>query len=151
METKYWAQVDQFNAMYRLPRPERPEPFSDQRLLFFKDILLEEVAEVDEIFSLTDPRARLVALADWLGDLIVYCSTEGRRHGLPMAEILAIIMDSNFSKLGPDGQPMYDARGKVVKGPHYWGPEPKIDRLLEEAVPPEYHEIFSDNIEDILA
>ena len=45
--------------------------------------------------------------------------------------VLDIIMDSNESKLGADGNPIYDANGKFLKGPHYWQPEPKIKALLE--------------------
>src|SRR6476620_5595229 len=40
------------------------------------------------------------------------------------------IMDSNESKLGADGNPIYDANGKFLKGPNYWKPEPKIQELL---------------------
>jgi hypothetical protein len=40
-------------------------------------------------------------------------------------------MESNFSKLGADGQPIYDERGKVMKGPSYWKPEPRIRSLLD--------------------
>jgi hypothetical protein len=44
--------------------------------------------------------------------------------------VLQIIMDSNASKLGADGKPIYDANGKFLKGPNYWKPEPKIRELL---------------------
>ena len=40
-------------------------------------------------------------------------------------------MDSNESKLGADGNPIYDGNGKFLKGPNYWKPEPKIKALLE--------------------
>mgnify|MGYP003351314656 CR=1 FL=1 len=46
-------------------------------------------------------------------------------------EVLDIIMDSNESKLGADGKPIYDANGKFLKGPNYWKPEPKIKSMLE--------------------
>jgi predicted HAD superfamily Cof-like phosphohydrolase len=49
---------------------------------------------------------------------------------LPLDQVLAIIMQSNFSKLGADGLPIYDERGKVMKGPNYWKPEPKIQAML---------------------
>jgi len=45
--------------------------------------------------------------------------------------VLDVIMDSNESKLGADGKPIYDANGKFLKGPGYWKPEPKIKALLE--------------------
>lgn len=49
--------------------------------------------------------------------------------------ILDIIMASNFSKLGADGKPIYDDRGKVLKGPGYWKPEPKISAYLSQRKP----------------
>ena len=39
-------------------------------------------------------------------------------------------MDSNQSKLGADGKPIYDANGKFLKGPNYWKPEPRIRELI---------------------
>jgi hypothetical protein len=34
--------------------------------------------------------------------------------------------------LGEDGKPIYDERGKVMKGPNYWAPESKIKKFLED-------------------
>lgn len=51
--------------------------------------------------------------------------------GLPMSSVLRIIMESNFSKLGADGLPIYDSDNKVQKGSNYWKPEPKIKEMLE--------------------
>ena len=69
-------------------------------------------------------------LADLLGDIQVYCASEMAKFGLPLDQVLAIIMQSNFSKLGADGKPIYDERGKVMKGPDYWKPEPKLQAML---------------------
>lgn len=44
--------------------------------------------------------------------------------------MLDVIMDSNESKLGADGKPIYDENGKFLKGPNYWKPEPRIKTLL---------------------
>jgi len=68
-----------------------------------------------------------------LGDIQVYCASEMAKFGLPLDQILGIIMQSNLSKLGADGQPIYDERGKVQKGPGYWKPEPAILTLLKTA------------------
>ena len=70
-------------------------------------------------------------LSDWLGDMIVYCATEAGRWGIPIEGVLEIIMQSNASKLGADGLPIYDERAKVMKGPNYWKPEPKIREQLK--------------------
>ena len=76
----------------------------------------------------------LVALADLLGDLTVYCRSEALKFGLPLEDLLEVIMDSNESKLGADGKPIYDVNGKFLKGPNYWKPEPKIKELLQAAI-----------------
>jgi predicted HAD superfamily Cof-like phosphohydrolase len=78
----------------------------------------------------------LTALADLLGDIQVYCGSEMVKFGLPIDDVLFIIMQSNFSKMGADGNPIYDERGKLQKGPHYWKPEPKIRELLRSMLTP---------------
>lgn len=59
-----------------------------------------------------------------------FAALETRFSGLDYWVVLDIIMQSNFSKLGEDGKPIYDERGKVMKGPNYWKPEPKIREYL---------------------
>ncbi|MBI1891453.1 MAG: pyrophosphatase [Burkholderiales bacterium] len=131
--------IEKFNGIYKLPVSQTPTlevgvPPVD-RLTAFKDILIEEIHEIDEIVETLkrggEPLAVLTMLADLLGDIQVYCASEMAKFGLPLNEVLSIIMQSNFSKLGADGKPIYDERGKVMKGPDYWKPEPKIQALLE--------------------
>ena len=125
------------NAMYRLPANERPTlPLNlIERLTGFKATLLDEVHEIDEIVALAQNGAAAidiaVALADLLGDIMVYCRSEALKYGLPLEEVLDVIMDSNESRLGRDGNPIYDANGKFLKGPAYCKPEPRIKALLE--------------------
>ena len=126
------------NAMYKLPASDRPALPADtaERLVNFKATLMDEVHEIDEIVALSksggSPADIAVAIADVLGDIVVYCRSEALKYGLPLEEVLDIIMDSNESKLGADGKPIYDANGKFLKGPNYWKPEPRIKALLEE-------------------
>jgi len=54
---------------------------------------------------------------------------------LPADAVDRLIMDSNESKLGADGRPIYDANGKFLKGPNYWKPEPRIRALLQDLNP----------------
>jgi NTP pyrophosphatase (non-canonical NTP hydrolase) len=142
--TRSFAQrIAAMNAMYRLPandRPSLPENVAE-RLVKFKATLLDEVHEIDEIVALSQNGAAAIdiaaAIADLLGDIVVYCRSEALKYGLPLEEVLEIIMDSNESKLDRDGNPIYDANGKFLKGPNYWKPEPRIKALLEaRGVPP---------------
>ena len=149
MTTKFDEQIKDFNRMYGLacmdtpgvPRlpvfgpGTSPRAQLDEYLEKVYSIFKEELDEVDAIRDkVRDPNATmldiLTELADWLGDLQVYCASEMTKFGLPVSEVLDIIMASNMSKLGPDGKPIYDARGKVLKGEGYWKPEPKIQKLL---------------------
>lgn len=128
--------------MYKLPANDHPVLPEDivGRLTKFKATLLDEVHEIDEIVELLKnggaPADILVAMADLLGDIVVYCRSEALKYGLPLEAVLDIIMDSNESKLDAQGNPIYDANGKFLKGPNYWKPEPKIKALLEGAGSP---------------
>jgi len=136
---------------YNLEAADSRDMITD-RLINFKKIISEEIEEVNDIaqsiklgFKMKDgilvepkteytPMEFLTDMADWLGDIQVYCASEMARYGIPIKETLSIIMSSNFSKLGVDGKPIYDERGKVQKGPGYWKPEPQIQAMLEEKV-----------------
>lgn len=137
MTTESFARrIAAMNAMYRLPAHEKPTLPADtaDRLRKFKTTLLDEVHEIDDIIAATEagapPLETAVAIADLLGDIIVYCRSEALKYGIPLEAVLDIIMDSNESKLGADGNPIYDANGKFLKGPNYWKPEPRIQELL---------------------
>ena len=138
MTRSFAERIAAMNAMYKLPAHESPTLTENvaERLAKFKATLLDEVHEVDDIVALAKSGASkldiAVAIADVLGDIIVYCRSEALTYGLPLEEVLDVIMDSNESKLGADGKPIYDANGKFLKGPNYWKPEPKIKALLEQ-------------------
>ncbi len=118
------------------------------RLKEFKKILLDEVSEVDEMIQKMEEAFKnqkhgeipsysqvdfLTDMSDWLGDLRVYIDSEAVRYGIPMNEVLDIIMQSNFSKLDENGLPIIKD-GKFQKGPFYWKPEAKIKLLLEQRI-----------------
>ncbi len=136
MAKAFRDRIQTMNEMYKLPVHDAPHLFegTDDRLLKFKRTLLDEVAEIDEIVEQIQGGeseiAIQVAIADLLGDIIVYCRSEAMKYGIPLEEVLDVIMDSNESKLGADGKPIYDENGKFLKGPNYWKPEPRIKELL---------------------
>lgn len=157
--SQFQDDIKKFNGIYKLPVATVPtlkavgNPI--ERLHAFKNILAEELDEIGEVIAKVESALSqneseshdltmdaLTALADLLGDIQVYCASEMAKFGLPLDAILSLIMQSNFSKLGADGNPIYDERGKVLKGPNYWKPEPKIEemlrhRILSEPVPNE--------------
>lgn len=73
----------------------------------------------------------LTDIADWLGDIPVYCRSEAMKYGLPLEEVLEVIMGSNFTKLPSDGVPVHDANGKFLKDmTNFVPPEPAIKTIL---------------------
>jgi NTP pyrophosphatase (non-canonical NTP hydrolase) len=139
-EPSFFDDVWQFNTVFNLPTPPNPvmvvTPEQRQalgaRLAEFTGVLLDEVDEVNDIVKAlaTDaaPIDIVTDLADWLGDIIVYCTSEALRHGIPIEQVLALIMRSQYSKLD-NGKPIY-AHGKVQKGPGFVPPEQAIAELL---------------------
>ena len=136
MSKKFSDRILEMNYMYNLPVNKIPciDDATESRLRGFKKTLVDEVNEIDEIILMVEAGADsvdvAVAIADLLGDIIVYCRSEALKYGLPLEEVLDIIMDSNQSKLGKDGKPIYDENGKFLKGPNYWKPEAKIKELI---------------------
>ena len=146
--------TERMNTMYRLPISEFPsldnlgeDPVS--RLDKFKKTMLEEIDEFDvaagssgktirqlvaEAQSPDEKLDALVALADWFGDMIVFIQSEALKFGIPLLDALVLIYGSNFTKLGPDGKPIYNENGKFMKGENYVPPEPAIKAVLQDCI-----------------
>src|SRR5665648_1123486 len=119
--------IQAMNVMYRLPAYDS---VTADQLTKFKRTLSDEVREIDDIVRECAGQASnvelRVMLADLLGDVVVYCHSEALKYGIPLDDVLNIIMASNESKLDTDGEPIYNADGKFLKGTGYWQPEPQI-------------------------
>lgn len=66
-----------------------------------------------------------------LSDLVFVCYQFAACHGLDLDTAMDRVFDSNMSKLGDDGQPIYRADGKVLKGPNY--APPCLDDLYQRS------------------
>lgn len=140
------AQIALMNATYELPAVNNLFTLAE-RLPNFKIILGKEFKELEDIITkmqdaLDNEQTQdfsalylslVVMMADLLGDICVYCFSEAARYGIPMAQVLSAIMDSNFTKLDADGKPIKDENGKFLKGPNFRPPEPAIENILRAA------------------
>lgn len=137
--SQFSKDIVKFNDIYKLPINTVPTLNIGTdvvtRLNAFRDIMDEEIMEIVPIIEAINDGADqadvLTAIADLLVDIQIYCASELLKFGIPMDKVQEIIMQSNFSKLGADGLPIYDERGKVQKGPSYYTPEPEIKVLIE--------------------
>lgn len=90
--------IARLNGIYKLPVSSVPTldvgvPVVE-RLKAFKDILMEECDEIDDIVAAAargdDPLAILTMLADLLDDIQVYCASEMAKFGLPLDAVLTV-------------------------------------------------------------
>ncbi len=113
--------VKAFHTAFKIGHREIPKADlgSDKNTLRF-NLMKEENEEYFEAANNND----LVEVADALGDMLyILCGTiieHGMQHKIE--EVFDEIQRSNMSKLGADGQPIYRADGKVLKGPNYFKP-----------------------------
>ena len=63
-----------------------------------------------------------------LADLVYVCYQYAENLGWDLDEALNRVHQSNMSKLGEDGKPIYREDGKVLKGPNY--KEPTLTDLV---------------------
>jgi hypothetical protein len=139
----YENSVVEMNKRYDLPVPSHPVLYDDTvaRLKHFKDIILEEISEVDDIIADIEAlgpeptREQVVTvlgdIADWLADIQVYCTSEIRKYGIPNELSLRLVMKSGLTKLDENGNPIKDERGKFLKGPNYVPPEPDLREMIQ--------------------
>ena len=65
----------------------------------------------------------LLEVADALTDILYVTYGAGHAFGIDLDKCFNEVQESNMSKLGPDGKPIYNESGKVMKGPNYFKPD----------------------------
>ena len=83
------------------------------------DLIKEELGELKEAMDKKD----LKEVADALTDILYVTYGAGHAFGINLDKCFKEVQNSNMSKLGPDGKPIYNDRGKVMKGPDYFKPD----------------------------
>ena len=65
----------------------------------------------------------LLEVADALTDILYVTYGAGHAFGIDLDKCFEEVQNSNMSKLGEDGKPIYNDFGKVMKGPKYFKPD----------------------------
>ena len=78
--------------------------------------------ELDELIEAINKK-NLVEVADALTDILYVTYGAGHAFGINLDECFEEVQNSNMSKLDSNGKPMYNDKGKVMKGPNYFTPD----------------------------
>ncbi|MFG2358189.1 MazG nucleotide pyrophosphohydrolase domain-containing protein [Streptomyces sp. NPDC048521] len=111
--------VREFHLAFGLDARSTPSEVSPALAAHRGELLAEEAAEVAEV-AVEGPLDRL---AHELADVVYVAYGTALVHGIDLDEVIAEIHRANMSKLGPDGQVVRRADGKVLKGEHYRAPD----------------------------
>jgi len=83
------------------------------------DLIKEELDELQEAMKNND----LLEVADALTDILYVTYGAGHAFGIDLDKCFDEVQNSNMSKLGENGEPIYNESGKVMKGPNYFKPD----------------------------
>ena len=94
--------------------------FSNEKINKLRiDLIKEELDELTEAMNNKD----LLEVADALTDILYVTYGAGHAFGIDLDKCFDEVQNSNMSKLGENGKPIYNDAGKVMKGPKYFKPD----------------------------
>ena len=88
-------------------------------------LIKEELYELQNAIKTKD----LKEIADALTDILYVTYGAGHAYGIDLDKCFKEVQKSNMSKLGEDGKPIYNEKGKVMKGSKYF--EPNLRQFIE--------------------
>ncbi len=87
-------------------------------------LISEELEELKKAIKDND----ILEVADALTDILYVAYGAGHAFGINLDKCFNEVQESNMSKLGPNGKPIYHTSGKVMKGPNYF--KPNLNKFL---------------------
>ena len=89
------------------------------------ELIQEELNELQNAIKTKN----LKEVADALTDILYVTYGAGHAYGIDLDKCFIEVQRSNMSKLGEDGKPIYNEKGKVMKGPKYF--KPNLKQFIE--------------------
>ena len=100
--------------------------FPDEKTMRLRyELIKEELNELEEAMKTKN----LKEIADALTDILYVTYGAGCAYGIDLDKCFKEVQRANMSKLGEDGKPIYNEKGKVMKGPNYL--EPNLKQFVE--------------------
>ena len=109
--------METFGQMVR-DKPQFPDEKTMQLRL---DLIKEELNELEDAMKTKN----LKEIADALTDILYVTYGAGYAYGIDLDKCFQEVQRANMSKLGNDGKPIFNEKGKVMKGPNYTAPDLK--------------------------
>ena len=94
--------------------------FPDEKITKLRYELIEE--ELQELKEAIDKKD-IKEVADALTDILYVTYGAGHAFGINLDKCFEEVQNSNMSKLDENGKPIYNEKGKVMKGPNYFKPD----------------------------
>ena len=116
--------VKKFMETFGQEVKEKAEFPSDKIASLRYELIKEELEELKEAIKNKDIRE----IADALTDILYVTYGAGHAFGINLDKCFEEVQNSNMSKLGKDGKPIYNDKGKVMKGPNYF--KPNLDKFV---------------------
>ena len=99
---------------------KKKSELSSEKINALRLSLIQE--ELDELTSAIKEND-ILEVADALTDILYVTYGAGHAFGINLDKCFDEVQESNMSKLGQDGKPIYNEHGKVMKGPDYFKPD----------------------------
>ena len=113
--------METFGQMVRT-KPQFPD---EETMQLRYDLIKEELNELEQAMKTKN----LNEIADALTDILYVTYGAGYAYGINLDKCFKEVQRANMSKLGRDGKPIYNEKGKVMKGPNYL--EPNLKQFIE--------------------
>ena len=100
--------------------------FPEEKIVKLRyNLIKEELSELQNAIKTKD----LKEIADALTDILYVTYGAGHAYGIDLDKCFKEVQKSNMSKLGEEGKPIYNEKGKVMKGPKYF--EPNLKQFIQ--------------------
>ena len=113
--------MDTFGQIVRT-KPQFPD---DKTMQLRFNLIKEELNELELAIKAKD----LKEIADALTDILYVTYGAGYAYGINLDKCFKEVQRANMSKLGGDGKPICNEKGKVMKGPNY--SKPNLKQFVE--------------------
>ena len=111
--------VKKFMQKFKQEVKSKPSFPNDNIIKLRINLIKEELLELEEALN----KKNIEETADALTDILYVTYGAGHAFGIDLDKCFDEVQNSNMSKLGDDGKPIYNESGKVMKGPNYFKPD----------------------------